>query len=45
MGLLDTDLEISAVLEHLESASLKGADPGVSFEAHFESRFLLGLVR
>jgi hypothetical protein len=45
LGADDTDLEKRASFDRLERATRAIVNPGVSFfEAHFSSRFVLGLV-
>ena len=40
----DTEQELGANSEHLQSASRGRVDPGVSFQAHHQSRIVLCLV-
>jgi hypothetical protein len=40
----DTEQEVGANVEHLQSASRTRVDPGVSFPAHHQRRLVLCLV-
>ena len=40
----DTEQELGANVEHLQSASRGRVDPGISFQAHHQSRLVLCLI-